>query len=93
MVEVDFDGFDVGAKEFCNGIGVELLGVARDGDDEGTVFDVLGMEGTEVVEGEPADLLGEIGAVVTIPAPFFNPIAHHAGQVAEGDVVAVAGDD
>ena len=46
LVEVDFDGFDVGTKELCDGIGVELLGVARDGDDEGTVFDVLGMEGT-----------------------------------------------
>lgn len=93
LVEIDFDGFDVGAEQAGYGVRVEFLGVATDGDNKGTAFDVFGVEGTEVVEGDAADLLGEFGAVVTIPAPFFNPIAHHAGQAAEGDVVAVAGDD
>ena len=93
LVEIDFDGFDIGAEQAGDGRGVEFLGVADDDGHKRAAFDVFGVEGAEVVEGDATDLLGELGAEVTIPAPFFNPIAHHAGQAAEGDVVAVAGDD
>lgn len=52
LVEVDLDGFDVGAEEVGDGFGVELLGVAGDDDYERAVFDVFVVEGTEVVHGE-----------------------------------------
>lgn len=68
LVEVDFDGFDVGAEEVGDGLGVEPLGITGDDDDQRTAFDVLGVEGAKVVDGETGHLLGEVGTEVALPA-------------------------
>ena len=62
------DNGSVVAQELGDFLGVVFLGIARDKHHQGPSLDIFGVEGLEVVEGEAADLLGDVGSTVALPA-------------------------
>ena len=89
MVEFHLGEFGVVAKEFGDGLGVVLLGVARDEHYHRASFYVLAVKGAEVVHSEAANFVGDINTTVAGPSLLLAAL-NKARQRAKVDVAAVA---